>query len=59
MRNNKIVYVVPYQKGNSRVGYCVFYSIRAAKVWGYRRRAHTGESFTVLPMTETEAFNLR
>lgn len=55
----KNVYVIPYQRGKGRTGYCVFYSIRAAKVWGYRRRARTGESFIILPMTETEAFSLR
>ena len=55
----KNVYVVPYQRGEGRTGYCVFYSIRAAKVWGYRRRARTGESFTILQMAESEAFSLR
>ena len=56
---NKIVFVVPYQRSGGKIGYCVFYSIRAAKVWGYRRRAHTGESFTILQMSESEAFSLR
>jgi hypothetical protein len=56
---NKIVFVVPYQRSGGKIGYCVFYTIRAAKVWGYRRRAKTGESFTILQMTESDAFNLR
>lgn len=56
---NKIVFVVPYQRNSKKIGYCIFYSIRAAKVWGYRRRAKTGESFTILQMTESDAFNLR
>lgn len=55
---NKMVFVVPYTRGN-RTGYTVHYTERKAKVWGFRHMAKTGEHFTVLTMTEKEAFALR
>lgn len=55
MRTNKIVFVVPYTAGNY-IHYTVHYTERAAKVYGFRRMAKTGENFTILPMTEKEAF---
>lgn len=55
---NKMVFVVPYIRGN-RTGYTVHYTERKAKVWGFRHMAKTGEHFTILTMTEKEAFALR
>lgn len=58
MNNKKIVFVVPYTCG-TRTRYTLHYTERAAKVWGFRRMAKTGEHFTIIPMTEAEAFRLR
>lgn len=58
MRNNKIVFVVPYTCG-TRTRYTLHYTERKAKEWGFRRMAKTGEHFQILPMTEKEAFALR
>ena len=60
MRNNKIVFVVPYiSTYTNRTRYTVHYTERKAKEWGFRRMAKTGEHFQIIPMTEKEAFALR
>lgn len=56
---NKMVFVVPYTRGNGNTGYTLHYTERKAKVWGFRHMAKTGERFTVLPMPEAEAMRLR
>lgn len=58
MRNNKIVFVVPYTCG-ARTRYTIHYTERKAKVWGFRHMAKTGENFQILPMSEAKAFSLR
>lgn len=58
MRTNKIVYVVPYTTTHG-TRYSMHYTERLARKWGYRRMSKSGEHFTVIPMTEKEAFELR